>query len=230
MLSFAAKQLNSSLICKKLNFQVCVNPVYISYAVFALAQSNVKVCTVIGFPFGASNPEVKAFEACDAIRNGADEVDMVINIGAAIDGRISLVGSDIAIVVKAAREEAAKLGRTVVIKAIMETCFLDDETLKLCCQTAKRAGADFVKTSTGFASPKGLEGQQLPNGASAFHVKLMRKAVGKDMGVKASGGIRNAKTFIEMLEAGANRIGTSSGVHIVENWDENEVVKLPDYF
>lgn len=154
---------------------------------------------------------------------------MVINIGAAIDGRISLVGSDIAIVVKAAREEAAKLGRTVVIKAIMETCFLDDDTLKLCCQTAKKAGADFVKTSTGFATPKGLEGQQLPNGASAFHVKLMRKAVGKDMGVKASGGIRNAKTFIEMLEAGANRIGTSSGVRIVENWDENEVVKLPKY-
>ncbi len=208
---------------------VCVNPVYISYAVFALAQTNVKVCTVIGFPFGAANPEVKAFEACDAIRNGADEIDMVINIGAAIDGRISLVGSDIAIVVKAAREEAAKLGRTVVIKAIMETCFLDDETLKLCCQTAKKAGADFVKTSTGFATPKGLEGQQLPNGASAFHVRLMRKAVGKDMGVKASGGIRNAKTFIEMLEAGANRIGTSSGVRIVENWDENEVVKLPKY-
>ena len=152
---------------------------------------------------------------------------MVINVGAAIDGRISLVGSDIAIVVKAAREQAAKLGKMVVIKVIMETCFLDDETLQICCLCAKKAGADFVKTSTGFANPKGLEGQHLPIGANAFHVKLMREAVGPDMGVKASGGIRNVKTVIEMLEAGANRIGTSSGVRIVENWNENEVIRFP---
>ena len=206
---------------------VCVNPCYVPYAVTTLAGTGVKVCTVIGFPFGTSSSEVKAFEACDAIRNGADEIDMVINVGAAIDGRISLVGSDIAIVVKAAREQAAKLGKMVVIKVIMETCFLDDETLQICCLCAKKAGADFVKTSTGFANPKGLEGQQLPNGANAFHVKLMREAVGPDMGVKASGGIRNVKTVIEMLEAGANRIGTSSGVRIVENWNENEVIHFP---
>ena len=184
---------------------VCVNPVYISYAVFALAQTDIKVCTVIGFPFGAANPEVKAFEACDAIRNGADEVDMVINIGAAIDGRISLVGSDIAIVVKAAREEAAKLGRTVVIKAIMETCFLDDDTLKLCCQTAKKAGADFVKTSTGFST----------GGATVHDVELMRKTVGEEMGVKASGGVRTHEDLLAMVEAGANRIGTSNGTKII---------------
>ena len=152
---------------------------------------------------------------------------ILINIGAAIDGRFSVVGSDIATVVKGARTEAARLGKEVVVKVIMETCFLDNETLKLCCLCAKKAGADFVKTSTGFATPKGLEGQQLPNGASEFHVKLMRETVGPDMGVKASGGIRNAKTAIAMLEAGANRIGTSSGVRIVEGWDESVVIKLP---
>ena len=203
------------------------NPCYVPYAAATLNGTGVKVCTVIGFPFGTSSSEVKAFEACDAIKNGADEIDMVINVGAAMDGRISLVGSDIAIVVKAVRELDSQLGKKTVIKVIMETCFLDDETLRMCCLCAKKAGADFVKTSTGFANPKGLEGQQLPNGANAFHVKLMREAVGPEMGVKASGGIRNAKTVIEMLEAGANRIGSSSGVRIVENWDENEIIHYP---
>ena len=206
---------------------VCINPCYVPYAAATLNGTGVKVCTVIGFPFGTSSSEVKAFEACDAIKNGADEIDMVINVGAAMDGRISLVGSDIAIVVKAVRELDSQLGKKTVIKVIMETCFLDDETLRMCCLCAKKAGADFVKTSTGFANPKGLEGQQLPNGANAFHVKLMREAVGPEMGVKASGGIRNAKTVIEMLEAGANRIGSSSGVRIVENWDENEIIHFP---
>ena len=206
---------------------VCINPCYVPYAAATLYGTGVKVCTVIGFPFGTSTSEVKAFEACDAIKNGADEIDMVINVGAAMDGRISLVGSDIAIVVKAVREFDSQLGKKTVIKVIMETCFLDDETLRMCCLCAKKAGADFVKTSTGFANPKGLEGQQLPNGANAFHVKLMREAVGPEMGVKASGGIRNAKTVIEMLEAGANRIGSSSGVRIVENWDENEIIHFP---
>ena len=195
---------------------VCVNPCYVPYAATTLAGSGVKVCTVIGFPFGTSASEVKAFEACDAIRNGADEIDMVINVGAAIDGRISLVGSDIAIVVKAVREEEAKLGKKIIIKVIMETCFLDDETLRMCCLCAKKAGADFVKTSTGFANPKGLEGQQLPNGANSFHVKIMREAVGPDMGVKASGGVRSKEDMFKMVEAGANRIGTSSGTKICE--------------
>ena len=208
---------------------VCINPCYVAYAATALAGTGVKVCTVIGFPLGACTSHAKALEARDAIKNGADEIDMVINIGAAIDGRFSVVGSDIATVVKGARKEAERLGKKVVVKVIMETCFLDNETLKLCCLCAKKAGADFVKTSTGFASPKGLEGQQLPNGASEFHVKLMRDTVGPDMGVKASGGIRNARTAIAMIEAGANRIGTSSGVRIVEGWDESAPVKLPAY-
>ncbi len=208
---------------------VCINPCYTAYAATALAGTGVKVCTVIGFPLGAGTSHSKALEARDAIKNGADEIDMVINIGAAIDGRFSVVGSDIATVVKGARKEAERKGKKVVVKVIMETCLLDNETLKLCCLCAKRAGADFVKTSTGFASPKGLEGQQLPNGASEFHVKLMRETVGTEMGVKASGGIRNARTAIAMIEAGANRIGTSSGVRIVEGWDESAPVKLPAY-
>ena len=208
---------------------VCINPCYTAYAATALAGTGVKVCTVIGFPLGAGTSHSKALEARDAIKNGTDEIDMVINIGAAIDGRFSVVGSDIATVVKGARKEAERKGKNVVVKVIMETCLLDNETLKLCCLCAKRAGADFVKTSTGFASPKGLEGQQLPNGASEFHVKLMRETVGPEMGVKASGGIRNARTAIAMIEAGANRIGTSSGVRIVEGWDESAPVKLPAY-
>jgi len=208
---------------------VCINPCYIQYARSALEGTGVKICTVIGFPFGTSTSEAKAMEARDAIMNGADEIDMVINIGAAVDGRFSLVGSDIAFVVKAARDEAGKLGRSVVIKVIMETCFLDNETLKLCCLCAKKAGADYVKTSTGFASPKGLEGQPLPNGASEFHVQFMREVVGWDMGVKASGGIRNARTAIAMLKAGASRLGTSSSVRIIESWDESEEIILPKH-
>jgi len=206
---------------------VCINPCYVDYAATALKGSGVKICTVIGFPLGASTSHSKAMEARDAIKKGADEIDMVINIGAAMDGRYSVVGSDIAIVVSAARKEAERLGKSVLVKVIMETCFLDSETLKVCCLCAKNAGADFVKTSTGFANPKGLEGQSLPNGASPFHVKLMRETVGWQMGVKASGGIRNANTAIAMIEAGANRIGTSSGVRIVENWDESADVKIP---
>ena len=103
---------------------------------------------------------------------------------------------------------------------IIETCLLEDSAIKMCCMCAKKAGADFVKTSTGFATPKSLDGQFLPNGASEHHVKLMRETVGPDMGVKASGGIRSAKMALTMIEAGANRIGTSSGVNIIENWIE----------
>lgn len=206
---------------------VCVNPCYVGYAAAALEGSGVKVCSVIGFPFGTSTSKVKALEARDAIKNGADEIDMVMNFGSAMDGCFSVVGSDIAMVVKGCRHEAERLGKKVIVKVILETCFLDTDTIKLCCLCAKKAGADFVKTSTGYASPKGLEGQALPNGASEFHVKLMRETVGWDMGVKASGGIRNAKTAIAMLEAGATRIGTSSGVRIVEGWDESYPVRLP---
>jgi deoxyribose-phosphate aldolase len=203
---------------------VCVNPVYVPYAATALEKTPVKVCTVVGFPLGASTSKVKADEARNAVLNGADEVDMVINIGAAKDGRFSIVGSDIATVVKAAKSAGKRTRKKIIVKVIIETCLLEDSAIKMCCMCAKKAGADFVKTSTGFANPKGIDGMPLPNGASESHVKLMRKTVGDDMGVKASGGIRSARTLITMLEAGASRIGTSSGANIYENWDESKVV------
>ena len=203
---------------------VCVNPVYVSAAANELEGSDVKVCTVVGFPLGATTTKDKINEAKNAISNGADEIDMVINIGAAKDGRFSEVGTDIMGVVKACKEAGKKLGKEIIVKTILETCLLDDATIVNCCLCAKKAGADFVKTSTGFANPKGIDGVPLPNGASEHHVKLMRETVGDDMGVKASGGIRSARTIITMLEAGASRIGTSSGSKIIENWDEEKTI------
>lgn len=207
----------------KYNFaSVCVNPVYVPIAATALQNSKVKVCTVVGFPLGASSTTAKALEAVDAINNGADEIDMVINIGAAKDGRFSIVGSDIATVVSESKTAGVKFGKNIIVKVILETCLLDDSTIENCCLCAKKAGADFVKTSTGFANPKKLDGELLPNGASEHHVKLMRETVGPEMGVKASGGIRTANMVLTMLKAGANRIGTSSGVKIVENWIDED--------
>lgn len=203
---------------------VCVNPVYVSAAANELDGSGVKVCTVVGFPLGATTTKDKVNESINAIENGADEIDMVINIGAAKDGRFSEVETDILDVVNACKETGKKLGREVLVKTILETCLLDDQAIVNCCLCAKKAGADFVKTSTGFANPKGIDGNPLPNGASEHHVKLMRDTVGPDMGVKASGGIRSARTLITMLEAGASRIGTSSGSKIIENWDESKDV------
>lgn len=199
---------------------VCVNPIYVSSAASELSGSDVKVCTVVGFPLGATTTVAKVAEACDAIKNGADEIDMVINIGAAKEGRISAVSSDIIGVVEACRKAGNKAKRKIIVKVILETCLLDDSTIKDCCLCAKKAGADFVKTSTGFATLKSGDGRLLPNGASEHHVKLMRETVGPDMGVKASGGIRSAKMVMAMIEAGANRIGTSSGVRVLENWEE----------
>lgn len=206
---------------------VCVNPVNVGVASNELADTGVKVCTVIGFPLGATATRDKANETKNAIKNGADEVDMVINIGAAKDGRFSEVGKDIATVVRAAKKTGEKLNKTIIVKVILETCLLDDDAIVNCCLCAKKAGADFVKTSTGFANPKGIDGKPLPNGASEHHVKLMYETVGESVKVKASGGIRTERMVIEMLEAGASRIGTSSGVNIVENWDESKVVKMP---
>lgn len=205
---------------------VCVNPIYVSSAASELSGSDVKVCTVVGFPLGATTTVAKVAEACDAIRNGADEIDMVINIGAAKDGRISEVATDILDVVIACKNEGQKIGKNIIVKTILETCLLDDKTIVSVCQATKKAGADFVKTSTGFAAPKAIDGTLLPNGASEHHVKLMRETVGPEMGVKASGGIRSARTTITMLEAGANRIGTSSGVSIMDNWNEDIPVKI----
>lgn len=177
---------------------VCVNPTWVSYAKQRLQNSPVKVCTVIGFPLGANTSEVKAFETANAVENGADEIDMVINIGAAKDGRFDEVQSDIAAVVQAS---GGKL-----VKVIIETCLLtDDEKIKA-CKAAMAAGADFVKTSTGFST----------GGATVSDVALMRQMVGSDLGVKASGGARSLEDVKQLVEAGANRIGTSSGVAIVK--------------
>lgn len=206
---------------KKYGFaSVCINPVYVPVAASELKDTSVKVCTVIGFPLGANTTEIKAAEAKEAIKNGASEIDMVINIGAAKESRFTYVSSDIVGVVQACREEGKLQKKDIIVKVILETCLLDDETIKTCCLCAKKAGADFVKTSTGFASVKSGDGRLLPNGASEHHVKLMRETVGPDMGVKASGGIRSAQMVLAMIEAGANRIGTSSGVRVVENWEE----------
>ena len=204
---------------------VCVNPVYVELAANELSGSSVNVCTVIGFPLGASTTATKVFEALDAIKHGAVEIDMVMDIGAARDGRFSEVGADIAAVVKACHEEGEKLGKKIVVKVILETCLIDDKEVVEACLCAKKAGADFVKTSTGFASPKSLDGNSLPNGASEHHVKLMRDTVGDEMGVKASGGIRSVRSAVTMLEAGASRIGTSSGVQLIESWDESAEIK-----
>jgi len=184
---------------------VCVNPGYVSLSGKLLYGSSVKVCTVIGFPLGATTSAVKSFEARNAIENGADEIDMVINIGALKDKRYLLVLEDI----KAVREST----KGKVLKVIIETVYLTrDEKIKA-CQLSKEAGADFVKTSTGFGVSGAANGS--PVGATVEDVKLMRATVGPDMGIKASGGIRSRETAVSMIEAGATRIGTSAAVAIV---------------
>lgn len=197
---------------------VCVNSVNVSLVFEKLKGSGVKTCTVVGFPLGAMSTKAKSEETRIAVDDGAEEIDMVVNIGAAKDGKYTIVENDIKEVVKAAKEEGNKLNKTVLVKVILETCLLTDDAIVNCCICSKNAGADFVKTSTGFATPKDKDGNLLPNGATVHHVELMRKTVGSEMGVKASGGIRSAETAIAMINAGANRIGTSSGVKIVESF------------
>lgn len=185
---------------KKYNFKsVCVNPVHVSLAKECLEGSDVLVCTVIGFPLGANTKEIKAFETIDAIKNGADEIDMVINIGKAKEHNYTYIEDEIKMVV------AASTGKTT--KVIIETCYLNDEEKMNCSLAAKKAKATFVKTSTGFGT----------GGATANDIRLMRETVGPDMGVKASGGIRNLDDLELMVENGATRIGASSGVAIMEN-------------
>ena len=157
-----------------------------------------KVCTVIGFPLGATNSATKAFETRSAIGDGAQEVDMVINVGALKSGELDYVEEDIRGVVRAARS-------TTVVKVILETCLLTDEEKVTACRLSKRAGADFVKTSTGFAG----------GGATAEDIALMRRTVGAEMGVKASGGVRSIEDAEKMVKAGATRIGASASVKIV---------------
>lgn len=184
---------------KKYDFaSVCVNPTWVNFAAQSLKGTDVKVCTVIGFPLGANTPELKAFETSDAIQNGANEVDMVINIGALKSRNFDLVERDIRAVVEAAKG--------TLVKVIIETCLLTDDEKVKACQIAQKAGADFVKTSTGFST----------GGATVADVALMRKTVGPDMGVKASGGARSYEDALAFIKAGATRIGASSGVAIME--------------
>jgi len=178
---------------------VCVNPTHVQLCARLLQGSLVRVCAVVGFPLGASLPEVKAYETQQAIRDGAAEIDMVINIGALKDKNTDLVARDIAAVVNAARASGA------LVKVIIEAALLTDDEKVTACQLAKDAGADYVKTSTGLG----------PGGATAQDVALMRQIVGPEMGVKAAGGIRTLADAQKMIEAGATRLGVSASVKIM---------------
>jgi len=178
---------------------VCVNPYYVTRAKNLLKGSNIKVATVVGFPLGANTKEVKAFEARKAVEDGADEIDMVINIGALKNRDYEYVMEDIKAVVNAVEGKA-------IVKVIIETCLLTKEEKIKACELSKEAGADFVKTSTGFST----------GGATIEDIILMKKTIGDSMQIKASGGIRDFETAKAMIEAGASRIGASSSVKIVK--------------
>ncbi len=177
---------------------VCVNPAYVPLAAKCLEDSDVKVCTVIGFPLGMNLTKTKVEEAVTCVKQGADEVDMVINVGMLKAGHDDYVREEI-------REIKQAVGHNIILKVIIETCLLNNDEIVRACKAAKEAGADFVKTSTGFST----------GGATVEAVKLMRETVGPEMGVKASGGVRTHEDLIAMVEAGANRIGTSSGAKII---------------
>lgn len=183
---------------------VCVNPANVKYVASLLRGTKVKACTVIGFPLGASTSVVKAVETRDAIANGAQEVDMVINIGALKDGDYDLVYNDIKAVVDAAAGQA-------LVKVIIETCLLTDQEKIKVCQLAKDAGTDFVKTSTGMST----------GGATVEDITLMRKTVGPKIGVKASTGVNNREIALDLIRAGATRLGTSKGIIIQTGKDPN---------
>ena len=176
---------------------VCVNSCWVSLAADLLKDSSVKVCTVVGFPLGAMDTVSKAYEAAKAVENGADEVDMVINIGYLKSGMLDAVLEDIVAVRKATEGK--------LLKVIIETCLLTDDEKRTACELSEKAGADFVKTSTGFSK----------GGATLHDVKLMKSVVGDRLGVKASGGVRDYATAKAMIDAGATRIGASAGIAIV---------------
>ena len=219
-----ADEAEISKLCKEAKTygfaSVCINPSYIPFAVKKLEGSNVKVCTVIGFPLGADTTETKAFSAEDAVLKGADELDMVINVGEAKNNNFIYIEKEIKAVVDAARKAGSEVKKEIIVKVILETCYLTDHEVKKACIASKNAGADFVKTSTGFGTPKAADGTALPNGASVHHVQLMKKTVGDSMKVKAAGGIRSVRTAQDLIEAGADRLGTSSGLLIIQNWEE----------
>ena len=178
---------------------VCVNPCWIELAHQELKNTDVKVCTVIGFPLGANTTEVKVFETKDAIEKGAQEIDMVINIAMLKDKEYDYVENEIHEIVEAAKDKA-------IVKVIIETCLLTDEEKIKACELSQKAGADFVKTSTGFSTV----------GATVHDIALMRKTVGAEMGVKASGGVHTHEEALAMVEAGATRIGASAGVKLLK--------------
>ena len=178
---------------------VCVNPSFVSLCKEELKGSSVKVCTVVGFPLGATTTYSKVEETKQAIKDGATEIDMVINISRLKAKQDYFVEEEIRSLKKACGD--------LILKVIIETCLLTDEEKVRACILSKKAGADFVKTSTGFST----------GGATAYDVKLMRDTVGEEMGVKASGGIKDSKSFLEMIEAGANRIGASAGIRIMQD-------------
>ena len=180
---------------------VCVNPVYVELASNELHGSSVKVCTVIGFPLGANSSRVKGYEAAQAVKSGAAEVDMVINIGALKSGKLEVLERDIAEVVSQTTGD----NPAALVKVILETCYLTDPEKVTACQIAVKAGAHFVKTSTGFGT----------GGADVHDIKIMRESVGPEIGIKASGGISTYSKAAAMIEAGATRIGTSAGVQIL---------------
>ncbi len=182
-------------------WSVCVNPFYVKFAADILRNSDVRICSVVGFPFGASTTKIKTFEAEKAVDDGADEIDMVMNIGALKSQDYEFVKADIRSVV-----EHVKAGKDKIVKVIIETGLLSEDEKVLACRLVRDSGADFVKTSTGFNAP----------GATANDVKLMRDTVGPNFGLKASGGIRTYQDAVNLIEAGANRIGTSSGIAIIE--------------
>lgn len=186
---------------------VCVNPSYVALAKELLLSTELKIATVIGFPLGATLPHVKQFEAQQAIKQGADEIDMVINIGAVKNNDFELVEKEISAVLNAAGE--------AITKVILETCYLTHEEIIQGCIITQKCGAQFVKTSTGFGS----------GGAKAEHIRLMRSTVGTEMGIKASGGIRDYRTAKEMIEAGATRIGASASVSILNEFKNNLLEK-----
>ncbi len=187
---------------KKYNFKaVCVSPCYVKMCKNELQNSNTAVCTVIGFPHGLNTTEVKIFEGLDAIKNGADELDIVVNNSWTKSGKFDLIKDELNSFVA----QVKKSKKNVIVKVIIETCLLTNEEKEKLANIVKNSGADFIKTSTGFSK----------GGATVDDVKLLRQILGKDFLIKASGGIRDYETAMKMIEAGANRLGVSAGIEIV---------------
>ena len=209
-LSACASKKDIEKLCseaKKYGFaSCCVNPYYVPLVHELLKDSSVKVCTVIGFPLGSNSIDDKASQAAMCVNEGAQEVDMVVNLGAVKDKDWEQVYEEIYAVRCACDDVQTPENNKIILKVILETCYLNDEEIVKLCELSKEAGADFVKTSTGFGT----------GGADIHSVALMRKTVGKDMGVKASGGIHTYEEALSMVEAGADRLGCSAGVAIVQ--------------